>query len=94
MIHDLGAIERRLAQLERKSGGDVLFTMPDGAVETMRRRQLLAALDDAIHKRPCRNARLFLTAVEVRGAGHLHELARALAYGPAETQPQPERSVE
>jgi hypothetical protein len=82
MTHDLGNLERRLAQLERKSGGDIFFTMSDGTVESMRRRYILAALDDAINKRSCRNTRLFLTAVEVHGAGNLHELARALAGGP------------
>ncbi len=82
MIHDLGSIERRLTRLERKSGGDIVFTMPDGTVESVRRRHILELLDDAIYNRPGRYARLMLTAIEVHGAGHLHELARALAAGP------------
>jgi hypothetical protein len=88
MIHDLGSLERRLARLERKSGGDIIFTMPDGTVESMRRRHILTALDDAIHNRSSRYAGLMLAAAAVTGAGYLPELARALADGPVETQPQ------
>lgn len=84
MIRDLGNIERRLTRLERESGGDVMFIMPDGTVQGMRAKDTLSAVDDAVFKRPSRNGYLMLNAVHVRGAGHLHELARALACGPVD----------
>ncbi len=93
MIHDLGSIERRLIRLEHKAGGDVLFAMPDGAVEGMRGVHIQQALDDAIHHRPSRYARLMLGALRVTGAGCIHELARALADGPVENERESEHAV-
>jgi len=79
----IAAMRRRLAALEARRGSEVGFLLPDGTTATMRSREELVALWEAVDGRDSPRARVMLRAVS-SAHSNLFSLAQALA-GPRET---------
>lgn len=75
-------LQRRVQALERKSGGDVIFTAGDGSQAGIRTAELLDSLNEALTGKRTRRAGILLNARKASDGSRLHELAQALAAGP------------
>lgn len=80
----IGSLKRRIAALEARRGSEVAFLLADGTTATMRSREELPALLEAIDGRDSPRARVMLRAVS-SAHSNLFSLAQALAAGPVET---------
>ncbi|HTX42887.1 MAG TPA: hypothetical protein VMD25_13710 [Acidobacteriaceae bacterium] len=77
-------MRRRLAALEARRGSEVAFLLADGTTATMRSREQLTALLEAVDGRDSPRARVMLRAVS-SAHSNLFSLAQALSKGPRET---------
>ena len=83
MYQHLLGLKNRVRRLEEDSrSGEVTFIMPNGTRAGMQRRELSAAMQEAIFGPLTRRAHVLLNAVSAEDGSHMHELARSLAAGP------------
>ncbi len=78
----LEELKRRMTALEKSDGGDVTFRLTDGTTTTLRRREALDAMREAIAGVDSPRARAMTMATSASDGSRLHEMARAFLAGP------------
>jgi hypothetical protein len=75
--------KQRVSRLEVASGfGEVVFRLRNGARASIRRKELLRAVSEAVDGFHSRRAQVLLNAEKASDGNQLHHLAQALASGP------------